>query len=121
MLELLKQPSLSGTQPPPHPFDPLSAAEIEYAIAVVSKLYGQLRYNAISLSEPKKAEMLAWLAAPDSVPRPRREAEVVVIDKTEVYDGIVDLVNGKIVVWEKLEGVQPMVSSFLGSSGRSVD
>lgn len=112
MLERLKQLNthLYGVQAPPHPFDPLSSLEIEYAIAIVRQEHGQLRYNAVSLSEPKKAEMLAWLAAPDTTPRPRREAEVVAIDKGSLYDGIVDLVNSKITTWEKLEGVQPMVS-----------
>lgn len=101
---------LYGGQAPPHPFDPLSATEVEYTIAVVRKQHGNLRYNAVSLSEPTKAEMLAWLAAPDTEPRPRREAEVVVVGKGFIYDGIVDLVNGRILKWEKLEGVQPMAS-----------
>lgn len=97
---------------PPHPFDPLSTTEIEYAIAIIRKQHGQLGYscNAVSLSEPKKAEMLAWLAAPDTEPRPRREAEVVVVGVNLLYDGIVDLVNGKILKWEKLQGLQPMAS-----------
>lgn len=98
----------------PHPLDPLSAAEIEYAIAIVRKQHGQLRYsyNAVSLSEPKKAEMLAWLAAPDTEPRPRREAEVVIVGVDLLYDGLVDLDNGNILKWEKLEGLQPMASSL---------
>lgn len=102
---------LARVQAPPHPFDPLSAAEIEYTITIVRKQHGQLRYNVVTLSEPKKAEMLAWLATPDSGPRPRREAEVVVVGGGFIYDGIVDLVDGKISKWEKLEGVQPIVGS----------
>lgn len=102
---------LTRVQAPPHPFDPLSAAEIECAITIVCKQHGQLRYNVVTLSEPKKAEMLAWLATPDSGPRPRREAEVVVVGGGFIYDGIVDLVDGKISKWEKLEGVQPIVGS----------
>lgn len=55
--------------------------------------------------------MLAWLANPTSASRPRRQAEVVAVDKeSKVYDGIVDLVEGKVITWEKLEGVQPLVS-----------
>lgn len=96
-------------QHPPHPFDPLSSIEIEYAIAIVRRDHGQLGYNAVTLSEPKKKDMLAWLAD-SSLPRPRRLAEVVAVDKASaLYDGVVDLENGKIVSWEKLSGVQPLV------------
>ena len=98
-------------QHPPHPFDPLSSTEIEYAIAIVRRDHGQLGYNAVTLSEPKKKDMLAWLAD-SSLPRPRRLAEVVAVDKASaVYDGVVDLGNGKIISWEKLSGVQPLVYS----------
>lgn len=94
---------------PPHPLDPLSSIEIEYAIALVRSQHGQLGYNAVTLSEPKKKEVLAWLADP-LAPRPRRMAEVVASDKNSaVYDGIVDLKDGKITAWEKLVGVQPLV------------
>lgn len=93
----------------PHPFDPLSGPEIEYAVAVVRREHGQVGFNAVTLAEPKKKEMLAWLADSSS-PRPRRQAEVVAIGKDMlVHDGIVDLKDGKIIAWEKLEGVQPLV------------
>lgn len=106
------EPEELNAQAPPHPFDPLSPTEIEHAISIVRKQHGQLRYNAVTLFEPKKAEMLAWLAAPDTVSRPRREAEVVVVGGGFLYDGIVDLVDEKISKWERLEGVQPIVSSL---------
>jgi primary-amine oxidase len=111
MADRLKQlyQHLTESTAPPHPFDPLSSAEIEYAIALVRKEYGQLGYNAVTLSESKKKEMLAWLANP-SLPRPRRMAEVVAVDRdSAVYDGVVDLKDGKIMAWEKLSGVQPLV------------
>lgn len=112
MLENLKQfgARLYGAKATPYPFDPLSATEIEYTISIVQKEHGRVVYNAVSLSEPKKAEMLAWLSAPDTAPRPRRKAEVIAINKGCLYDGIVDLIDGNILNWEKLEGVQPMVS-----------
>jgi len=111
MADRLKQlyQHLSSVATPPHPFDPLSTIEIEYSIAIVRRDYGHLGYNAVTLSEPKKKEMLVWLADPSSR-RPRRMAEVVAVDKNSfVYDGVVDLQDGKIVGWEKLEGVQPLV------------
>ncbi|CCX34271.1 peroxisomal copper amine oxidase [Pyronema domesticum] len=108
---------LASQSPAPHPFDPLSSTEIEYAIAIIRSSHqsnasnSALGFNAVTLSEPKKAEMLAWLANPTSASRPRRQAEVVAVDKeSKVYDGIVDLVEGKVITWEKLEGVQPLIT-----------
>ncbi|PUU83272.1 primary-amine oxidase [Tuber borchii] len=113
ILERLKQLNahLYGLSQPPHPFDPLSNTEVEYVTAIVREKYGQLKYNAVTLNEPLKKEMLAWLADEENAPRPRRKAEVVAIDKSFIlYDGIVDLIDGKIIAWEKLEGVQPMIT-----------
>jgi len=96
----------------PHPFDPLTQLEIETAIAVVKQAHGdQLFFNVVSLHEPRKAEMTAWLADPNNAPRPRRVADVVVIAKGgNVYDGLIDLAESKISKWEHAEGQQPIVS-----------
>lgn len=100
-----------GTSAPPHPFDPLSAAEIEAAVSLIRAEKGALFYNAISLWEPRKVEMQAWLAAPDTAPRPHRVADVVAIAKGgKLYDGIVDLNEKKILEWTTMEGVQPLIT-----------
>ena len=142
--------SLNGTSVPTsdvptHPFDPLSAAEIEAAVAVVRRekcAIGELfHFNAVSLAEPKKAEMLAWLEQPESNPRPKRIADVVALGKGMVYDSLVDLdeevevenginghsngdlngeskegekkkLKGKVIKWEGVEGVQPLVRIY---------
>jgi primary-amine oxidase len=102
---------VTGTTPPPHPFDPLSNAEIETAVSVVRNAHGKLFYNAVTLREPKKKEMLKWLENPLSTPRPTRVADIVALAPGgAVYDGLVDLKAGKIIKWEKLDGVQPLVS-----------
>lgn len=96
--------------PLPHPFDPLSASEIEKAAAIVTKEHGSLWFNAIAVLEPRKAEMLHWLADPDRSPRPRRVADVVATAKgSKVYDGLVDLKEEKIIKWDYTAGVQPIV------------
>ena len=101
---------LTGTTTPPHPFDPLSNAEIESAVQVVRASHGKLHYNAITLREPKKVEMLQWLASPDTLPRPIRVADVVAIAPGgAVFDGLVDLKESKIIKWERMHGVQPLV------------
>jgi primary-amine oxidase len=101
---------ITGHASPPHPFDPLSNAEIETAVEVIRSEKGQLAYNAVTLLEPRKQEMLAWLANPDSK-RPARVADVVAIAPAgKVVEGWVDLNEKKILKWEELEGVQPLVS-----------
>lgn len=102
---------LASLPTPLHPLDPLTAPEIEYVVCIVRNTHGQVGYNAITLAEPTKKEFQAWLADPTSTPRPKRRAEVVAIGKNaEIYDGIVDIGEGKIVGWEVLKGFQPLVS-----------
>lgn len=95
----------------PHPFDPLSLDEIQSTITVVKKAHGNVFFNVVSLHEPRKAEMTAWLAEPETSPRPARIADVVVIAPGgAVFDGLVDIKTGSITHWEQLDGLQPIVS-----------
>ncbi len=101
---------VSGSCPPPHPFDPLSNAEIESAVRLISQAHGKVHFNAVTLREPRKQQMLKWLENPATTPTPSRVADVVAIAPGgKVYDGLVDLNEGKIVKWESLKGVQPLV------------
>lgn len=46
----------------PYPFDPLSGTEIEKAVSIIRKEKGDhFYYNAVTLLEPRKGEMLVWL------------------------------------------------------------
>ncbi|KAK4126969.1 hypothetical protein N657DRAFT_661255 [Parathielavia appendiculata] len=95
----------------PHPFDPLTLGEIETAISIVKTAHGDVFFNVVSLQEPRKAEMTAWLAEPDNAPRPKRVAEVVVIAPGgKVYDGLVNLAEAKITKWDLLDGEQPIIT-----------
>lgn len=97
--------------PPPHPFDPLSTTEIDAAVAIVRNEHGNLNFNAVSLYEPRKAEMLAWLANPQAASRPMRAADIVAISTDgKVYDGVVDLGEKRIVQWKHTPGVQPLIT-----------
>ena len=112
-LDRLKQAAahVTGIGQPPHPFDPLSETEIEKAVAVVRKEYPNVFFNAVTLWEPRKAEMMAWIKDPEHTPRPHRVADVVCIGAgSKVFDGTVDLDDGKLLDWEQTEGVQPLVS-----------
>lgn len=53
---------------------------------------------------------MKWLETPEIVPRPKRIADVVVIAPGgKVYDGLVDLAEGRVLKWEHIDGVQPLV------------
>ena len=113
VLERIKQlaQQVSSTVAPPHPFDPLSALEIEVAVSVLRKEHGKLFYNAVTLHEPAKAEMLPWLADPDHSPKPKRVADIVVISTDgKVHDGLVDLGEKKVLKWAHTPGVQPLIT-----------
>lgn len=112
-LDRLKQAAshVTGLGAPPHPFDPLSESEIEQAVAIVRKEHSSVFFNAVTLWEPRKAVMMKWIKDPENTPRPNRVADVVCIGRgSKVYDGLVDLNEGKLISWELTEGVQPLVS-----------
>lgn len=95
----------------PHPFDPLSESEIKCAVAVVKKQHHDVHFNAVTLYEPRKAEMSSWLAEPKHSARPKRVADVVAIGKgCKVFDALVDLDKEEILQWEWTQDVQPLVS-----------
>ena len=112
VLEKIKQLALSvvNALPGRHPFDPLSPGEIEEAVSLIRHEHESLYFNAVTLQEPRKDIMTAWLADPEKAPRPPRVADVVAIGKgSQVFDGLVDLDEKKIVQWETTKGVQPLV------------
>jgi primary-amine oxidase len=116
VLERLKQVAahLTGKTGPPHPLDPLSEAEIEQAVGIIRKEHPELFFNAVTLLEPRKAELMAFLADPEHAVRPRRVADIVCVGKgSKVYDGHVDLTESKLLSWELTEGVQPLVSRII--------
>ncbi|KAI5787606.1 copper amine oxidase [Peziza echinospora] len=114
-------------QPPKHPLDPLTAAEIQHVISVIRRDIGDIlegeggeqgrkkfRFNTVTLHEPPKAEFLLWQESGGVTPV-RRVAEVVAVDRVGgVYDGLVEIdgeeEEGKVLVWECLKGVQPMLT-----------
>ncbi|EME43234.1 hypothetical protein DOTSEDRAFT_72582 [Dothistroma septosporum NZE10] len=113
VLERLQQITSHFSGQPGHayPLDPLSTDEIAKAVAIVKRGYPQVHFNAVTLWEPRKADMQKWLASPETMPRPHRIADVVAIGSgSKVFDGLVDLNEGKIVKWELTEGVQPLIT-----------
>lgn len=114
VLDRLKQMAsqITGQVAPPYPLDPLSEVEIEKAVGIIRKEHADLHYNAVTLWEPRKVEMQAWLANPQVNPKPKRKADVVCIGPgSKVYDGIVDLEDERIISFAMTEGAQPLVST----------
>jgi len=113
VLDRLKQiaSQVGNTFSPPHPLDPLSSLEIETATSLLRKEKGQLYYNAVTLLEPPKAQLLPWLSDPEHAERPQRIADVVAITpEGKVMDGHVSLTQGKVLSWENTPGVQPLIT-----------
>lgn len=96
---------------PIHPLDPLTLSEIETAVSVLRAVHGKLFYNAVTLFEPPKAEIIGWLVDTDNGLRPPRKADVVCINTNgQVYDGVVDLTARSIERWEHTPDVQPLIT-----------
>jgi primary-amine oxidase len=100
---------------PGHPLDPLTAAEIETAMAVLrqsGKIDASFRFPAVSLQEPPKAQVLAW--KPGS-PIPR-QALIVAFNPAanKTYEAVVDVAAGRLVSWKEMAGIQPgvLISEF---------
>lgn len=113
VLERLKQLAgqVSNVIVPPHPLDPLSALEIEIATSLLRKEKGQLYYNAVTLLEPPKSQLLPWLIDPEHSQRPARIADIVAITPDgKLMDGHVSLVENKIIKWEHSPNVQPLIT-----------
>ena len=108
MLILLLLPALPAAGDPlPHPLDPLSAAEIETAVAVLKdagKLPDAHWLPWLLRHEPPKAEVLAHKAG-DPV---RRRAFAVVHHRAanRVFEAVVDLGDKKVASWVEIQGVQ---------------
>jgi primary-amine oxidase len=93
----------------PHPYDPLTPAEIERAVAVIRASHAELRamrFPLVRLDLPAKEVVRQFPAR-----RSPRSAFVVVYDCDTVatYEARVDLAAGTVTSWEHIPGVQPAI------------
>lgn len=91
-----------------HPLDPLSAAEIRRAVAVLREARPEMagaRYVSVSVAEPEKDDLAARERAGT------REAAVVLWDSAaaRTYEARVDLVAETLAAWREVDGVQPQL------------
>ena len=93
-----------------HPLDPLSAAEMEAAIALVRahpQCPGQVRFISVNLREPEKAAVQGFKPG-DSV---AREAEIILLDRAsgQTYEITASLDQQALTRFEHIPGVQPSI------------
>ncbi|RSL89387.1 hypothetical protein BHE90_017169 [Fusarium euwallaceae] len=106
----------------PHPFDPLSPKEITKAAAIVRSLFPGVapNFRVITLQEPPKDDMIAFLGGPDlnqaPGPRPARVARVQVVTRrgdnpTHLTELLIDLQSGQPIKRLELPGRHPYIDS----------
>jgi primary-amine oxidase len=93
-----------------HPYDPLTAAEIEQAVTVIRDSVPELaeiRFPLIRIHAPAKGDVRGH----DPARPAARSAFLVVYDRVNAatYEAIVDLQAGKLAGWQHIPGVQPAI------------
>jgi primary-amine oxidase len=94
--------------PVKHPLEPLTAAEITAAVAIVRSekpVNAQFRFPCVTLHEPEKSAVLAF---PEGDPI-NREAFTILLDNTTgyTYEAVVSLTDSTVVSWKHIPDVQP--------------
>ena len=100
----------AGNASTSHPLEPLSAAEVARAVALLKeqgKVTSTTRFVSVSLHEPSKA----WLHQASGVSVPR-EAAVVLFDNAQnaCYEAVVSLTASELVSYRHVPGVQPTMT-----------
>src|SRR5262245_41871510 len=93
-----------------HPLDPLSAAELTAAVAILrtsGHLGAHVRFATVVLQEPSKEVVLNFTEG-DAI---EREAFAVILDNDDgaTYEALVSLTSRRVKSWKPMPGVQPCV------------
>ncbi len=93
-----------------HPLDPLDESEIAGTVKILQDAKDFPRtalFSTVQLNEPAKNEILNFKAGAAF----RREAFAIVLDreKNQTYEAVVDLRGKKVVSWNVIAGVQPLI------------
>lgn len=92
-----------------HPLEPLSAAEVEEACAVLGKdLAPTARFVYVMLAEPSKADVLVFEPG-DAI---ERQAFIVVRERAEraTYEAVVSITAGEVRSWRRVPGAQTSIT-----------
>jgi primary-amine oxidase len=101
--------TIGGPPTTTHPLEPLSAEEIERAVAILragGELGPSARFSTVELHEPAKAAVLDW-----PLSTPAREAFAIVLDREsgQTHEAVVSLDDGAILRWRHVPDVQPRI------------
>ena len=96
-----------------HPLDPLIATEVGAVTSILRGYRGfaslgeRNRFVTVALLEPPKEAVLAWAAGG---PVPRREAEVVILDRDaeSTIEAVVAFDPDEVTLWRERTDIQPM-------------
>ena len=107
MTELLKSPPKTA-----HPLEPLTAAEVALAVAIVqrdAKVGATFRFPCVTLHEPPKAAVLNFQPG-DAIDR---QAFLILLDNATgmTYEAIVSLTQDQVISWTPIPNVQPNIMS----------
>ncbi|KAI8989332.1 copper amine oxidase [Pilobolus umbonatus] len=99
----------------PHPLEQLSSKEISLVTSIVKKekSHMNLIFNTITLKEPPKDIMMAFLGwSTKKVAKVEREALVILIEQVtgKCFEVIVSLNKKRINSWKHVHGVQPILT-----------
>jgi len=98
-----------------HPLEPLTAKEIEAAVAIVrtEKILGNFRFATVVLKEPSKSVVLNFKDG-DKIDR---EAFLILLDNAtgKTYEAIISITKSTILSWDEIFDVQPgiMLDEFI--------
>ncbi|PNY22491.1 Amine oxidase [Tolypocladium capitatum] len=94
----------------PHALTELSALEISAAAALIRRYAAPrpLKFNCITLREPRKDEYAAFRSR--AGPRPQRRAFAVVLEKGAVAEVVVNLTRPRVEDWRVLRDVAPTLT-----------
>ena len=100
----------SNTQPALHPLEPLTAEEVQIAVATVRShhhLSPHFRFPTVALNEPPKEVVLGFKPG-DPV---SREVFLVLLDNEtgNTYEAIVDVNQRTVLSWQQIPDVQPNI------------
>ncbi|KAL3474031.1 copper amine oxidase [Aspergillus californicus] len=95
-----------------HPLDPLSIQEIPQVAKIIRAHASQktLKFNCLTLREPRKSEYAAFKQG--RAPRPDRRAFSIVIDRktTQIAEVVVNLTTGRVEEWKDVHNVMPVLT-----------
>ncbi|GAM90048.1 hypothetical protein ANO11243_080880 [Dothideomycetidae sp. 11243] len=95
-----------------HPLDQLSLAEINRAVQIIRDAAApkEVKFNCVTLREPRKAEYAAFRARRG--PRPERHAFAIIIERqsNQVAEVVVNLEVAAVVSWKPVHNVMPTLT-----------